>query len=247
MAIKSGDQLKKAYDDQYSDTATTAWRDLGARGKALNIIELCADLKVNHFLDVGSGDGAVLQILDEKKFAPAVTALEISESGFREIQKRSLKSLNEVRLFDGYSIPFSEKQFPLVTCSHVVEHVEHPRILLREIHRVSEMQYFEVPIDFSFFVDEKVGHYLSYGHINIFTPALFKFLLKSEGFEVVREKFIFYENAIHEKIHRGNSSALLKAKIKNAVVEAVPFFRKIKPNAFGVLTRAVGSEGLKIF
>lgn len=246
MSIQSTGQLQKAYDEQYKAEDTT-WRDLGALGKARNIIELCGDLKVAHFLDVGSGDGAVLKVLDEQNFGPKCTSLEISDSGFQKIKGRKLASVSDVLMFDGYKIPLADKQFKLATCSHVIEHVEHPRILLREIHRVSELQYFEVPIDFSFFVDEKVRHYLGYGHINIFTPALFKFLLKSEGFEVVKEKFIFYDDAIHESVHKGSPTALFKAKLKNAVVEAVPFFRKIKPNAFGVLTRAVGSEGLKIF
>ena len=246
MSIQSKAQLQKAYDEQY-EADDTSWRDLGAIGKANNVLELCKPLAVDHFLDVGSGDGAVLKVLDDRNFGPKCTALEISESGFQKIKNRHLPSVTDVRLFDGYKIPFPDKSFPLATCSHVVEHVEHPRLLLREIHRVSEMQYFEVPIDFSFFVDEKVKHYLGYGHINIFTPALFKFLLKSEGFEIVQEKFVFYDPAVHETVHRDNPVGLFKAKFKNALAGAVPFFRKIKPNAYGVLTRAVGSEGLKIF
>ena len=78
--------------------------------------------------------------------------------------------------------------FNMVYCSHVIEHVEHPRILLREIGRVSEFQVFEIPLDYSCDVNKKVQHFISYGHINIFTPALFKFLLLSEGFEIISEK-----------------------------------------------------------
>ena len=36
-------------------------------------------------------------------------------------------------------------------------------------------------------MDEQVKHLLSYGHINIFTPSTFKFLLKSEGYEIINE------------------------------------------------------------
>src|SRR5204863_6063089 len=61
--------------------------------------------------------------------------------------------------------------------------------LLREMKRVSDFQVFEVPLDYSIAVDEKVKDFLSYGHINIFTPSLFKFLLKSEGYEILSEKF----------------------------------------------------------
>lgn len=240
------DQLQDAYDNQYA-SEDTAWRDLGAIGKAQNILELCGELKIEKFLDVGSGDGAVLKVLDDRKFNPNGVALEISQSGFDQIVKRNLSSITDVKLFDGYKIPLENKSFPLATCSHVVEHVEHPRLLLREIHRVSEMQYFEIPIDFSFFVDNKVAHYLSYGHINIFTPALFKFLLKSEGFEIVKEKFIFYDDAVHQMVHRGHPLNYMKAIVKNRIISSVPFLKKIKPNAYGVLTRAVGADGLTIF
>ncbi len=240
------DQLQQVYNNQYSSDDTT-WRDLGALGKARNLAELCAPLGLNHFLDVGAGDGAVLAALNKFNFNLTCTALEISESGVDKILKRNLSTVKEVRLFDGYKIPFEDKTFELATCSHVIEHVEHPRLLLREIHRVSEYQYFEIPIDFSFFVDNKVKHYLSYGHINIFTPSLFKFLLKSEGFEVVNEKFVFYDDAVHKMLHRNSFPNYAKSKIKNTIMNAIPFLRKIKPNAYGVLTRSTGKEGLVIF
>lgn len=86
-------------------------------------------------------------------------------------------------------IRYYDKQFDMAYCSHVIEHVEHPRLLLREIKRVSEFQVFEIPLDYSIGVDENVEHFLSYGHINIFTPSLFKFLLKSEGYEIIDEVF----------------------------------------------------------
>ncbi|MFN3382205.1 MAG: class I SAM-dependent methyltransferase, partial [Runella zeae] len=168
--------LKSVYDQQYAQ-ADTHWRDIGARQKAENIIKLCKKYNFDKLLDVGAGDGAVLKELDKHDFVKELSAVEISNSGIEKINSRQLNSLKEVKLFDGYSIPYDDKTFQLATCSHVIEHVEHPRILLREIARVSTYQFFEIPIDFSLFVDQKIEHFLSYGHINIYTPALFKFLL----------------------------------------------------------------------
>ncbi|WP_266368068.1 class I SAM-dependent methyltransferase [Tellurirhabdus rosea] len=235
--------VQEAYAAQYT-SSDRSWRDLGGKQKAENIARLCQKRAFGKVLDVGSGDGAVLQWLDRMQVFPAIQSLEISESGIEGIRARNLKSVEDVRLFDGYTIPHGDKAFPLATCSHVLEHVEHPRLLLREIARVSEFQFFEVPIDFSLFVDQKVEHFLAYGHINIFTPALFKFLLKTEGFEVLDELFAFYDP---EVLKRSSPSPVTywSRRLKSAVLEAVPLFRKVKPNAYAVLCRHSGA--LRIF
>jgi ubiquinone/menaquinone biosynthesis C-methylase UbiE len=152
--------------------------------------------------------------------------------------------LREVKLFDGYTIPYEDKSFSLATCSHVIEHVEHPRLLLREIARVSEYQFFEVPIDFSMFVDRKIDHFLSYGHINIYTPALFKFLLKSEGFEVIDELFLFFSDEVVSYLMKDWKQRLVY-KTKAFLLENSPL-RQVKPNAYAVLCKHTGA-GMKIF
>ncbi|WP_128543035.1 class I SAM-dependent methyltransferase [Larkinella soli] len=235
--------LQEVYKSQYADS-DRSWRDLGARLKADDIRKLCGSYGFDKMLDVGSGDGAVLQQLDGSKFCPAMYSLEISESGVGRIRERNLASLREVRLFDGYTIPYAAGEFRLATCSHVIEHVEHPRLLLREIARVADYQFFEVPIDFSFFVDQKTDHFLSYGHINIFTPSLFRFLLKSEGYEILREDFVFYDAEVLRRSAPSRLTGFLRVA-KSKLIEAVPFLRKIKPNAYAVLCRHQG--GLKIF
>jgi ubiquinone/menaquinone biosynthesis C-methylase UbiE len=236
-------EVKEKYSVQYQN-ADTQWRMLGAIPKAQNIIDLCAKYRFKTMLDVGSGDGAVLAQLDTQKFIKNVSSVEISESGIQKIKERGLASLTEIKLFDGYVIPYSPKEFELATCSHVIEHVEHPRLLLREIARVSDYQLFEVPIDFSFFVDEKIQQFLDYGHINIYTPALFKFLLKSEGFEVIDERFTF----LSDEVLRYQKKSLLKRLIfgtKKIVMGIFPVIKKVKPSNYTVLCKHTGE--LRIF
>ena len=239
MSQTISESLLSTYKDQYAGGAS-AWRDSSARQKAINIQSLLrADFQ--DLVDVGSGDGAVLEALTRTGYKGSLTSLEISESGAAAIRSRNIPGLKEVRLFDGYHIPFADRQFRLATCSHVIEHVEHPRMLLREIARVSEYQILEIPIDFSFFVDEQVDRFLAYGHINIYTPALFKFLLKSEGFEVLDERFSFFSPEILRQIYPGPfKRAVVSAKI--AVLRAIPFLRRIKPSAYTVLCRHSGQN-----
>jgi ubiquinone/menaquinone biosynthesis C-methylase UbiE len=176
--------LQAAYDQQYTDKMTE-WRELGGKYKAWNILNVCRNHRFAKVLECGAGEGSILKFLDASGIFQELHAIEISDSGVRQIQKRNLRTVREVRKFDGYQIPYADNEFDMAYCSHVIEHVEHPRILLRELKRVSRFQVFEIPLDYSIGVDKKVKQFLSYGHINIYTPSLFKFLLKSEGFEII--------------------------------------------------------------
>ena len=181
-----GKTLQSAYDEQYSDTMTD-WREICGKYKADNILKVCKDHKFTKVLECGAGEGSILKYLGMTNVFPELYATEISDSGVSQILKRNLQRLKEVKKFNGYEIPYPDKEFDMVYCSHVIEHVEHPRILLRELKRISRYQVFEIPLDYSIGIDRDVQHLLSYGHINIYTPSLFKFLLKSEGYEIISE------------------------------------------------------------
>jgi hypothetical protein len=45
----------------------------------------------------------------------------------------------------------------------------------------------EVPRDYKTGVDKKIKHFLAYGHINMYTPTSLRYLLLTEGFEVVAD------------------------------------------------------------
>ena len=178
--------LQAAYDEQYT-ADMTAWRELGAKYKAQNIVDLCASLNIEKALEVGAGEGSILKFLNEWSFCDELHALEISQSGINRIQERALSRVKSVQSFDGYIIPYGDDTFDLAILSHVLEHVEFPRLLLRELHRVARYVVIEVPCDFSFNVDQNVEHFLSYGHINVFVPTVLKFLLRTEHFQVVED------------------------------------------------------------
>ncbi len=233
-------QLKEKYNNQYNND-TEEWRKLGGEEKAKNIIEICQGQKFKTVLDVGSGDGGVLFWLDKNKFCDNITSVEISESGIQKIKAKNLPSIKDVKLFDGYKLPFEDDSFELATCSHVLEHVEFPRTLIREMVRVSKVQIFEVPIDFSFNVDSKVEHFLSYGHINIYTPQTFRFLLQTEGLKILAYKNSLYNKKIFAFMNKDKGTThKLKMKIKRMLWNTIPALMNIKPNVTTVRTTKSG-------
>ncbi len=179
--------VKTAYDNFYQNH-DEAWRMLGAKYKAQNIVDVCKGKQFLKVLEVGAGDGSILYYLDQWGFASELNAIEISESGVQHIKSRNLKSVKEVLAFDGYHIPFKDQEFDLVILAHVLEHVEYERTLLRELKRVAKFQLIEVPRDYRFGVDKRIKHFLAYGHLNVYTPSSLRYLLRSEGFEVLADK-----------------------------------------------------------
>lgn len=59
---------------------------------------------------------------------------------------QGLKTNKKVVYYDGKKIPFSDKEFDYVICSHVLEHVEDLRPFLLEMFRVAKNGYVEYPL-----------------------------------------------------------------------------------------------------
>lgn len=180
------ESVKTAYDSFY-ERDDEGWRLLGAKYKAQHIIEVSRGYTFNNVLEVGAGDGSILRLLADSGFAGQYAAVEISESGVERIRSLNIPGLKTVQVFDGYHLPFGDDEFDLVILSHVLEHVEHERMLLRELRRVAKMCLIEVPRDYRYGVDDRLNHFLGYGHINMYTPTSLRYLLLTEGFKIERD------------------------------------------------------------
>ena len=127
--------IRRHYEDTF-DSVPPEWRRLGAIDKSRNVLSLCGNYGFANVVEIGAGNGAILEQLSRHGFARSYTALEISESAIAAIKDRRIGGLKDAVLFDGYSIPFDDGSFDLAILSHVIEHVEHPRLLLREVSRI---------------------------------------------------------------------------------------------------------------
>jgi ubiquinone/menaquinone biosynthesis C-methylase UbiE len=165
-------------------------------------------------LEVGAGDGSILKLLSDLNFAKEYHAVEISQSGVEHIQSRKINGLESVQVFDGYHVPFADNTFDLVILSHVLEHVEHERLLLRELKRLAPYCVIEVPRDYKTNVDNKIKHFLAYGHINVYTPTSLRYLLKTEGLEIEKD----LTSMIEPEVTRFNAYVNQK-KTKNIIAD----------------------------
>ena len=205
-------ELQDSYDAQYKDPNIRKWRELGAQNKVQNIIDITKGRSFDKVLEVGSGDGSILQALSNQGFAKELYSVEISQSGLDAIKARNIPELKEAQLFDGYKVPFEDNSFDLVILTHVLEHVEFERLLLRELKRLAKHQVIEVPRDYCFGVDKKLEHFLDYGHINMYTPSSLKFLVKSEGFNILQEKTSIYSKSTY-LFNKSSFSQKLKGQL----------------------------------
>lgn len=239
--------LKSAYDSFY-EASDYKWRMLSAKFKAQHIVAICNDRTFTSVLEVGAGNGTILHFLDEWHFAPELHVLEISESGVAAIRSRNLSSLRTADIFDGYHIPFGDDEFDLVILSHALEHVEFERMLLRGIKRVSRFQVIEVPQDYRFGVDKRMKHFLNYGHINMYRPSSLRFLLQSEGMEILADIISMIEpevTAFNTFVNQKKPKSIVTTLKINLEYQAKKFLSAVTgkkkqeelANAYTVLTR----------
>jgi len=223
--------VKTAYDAFY-EQHDEAWRMLGAKYKAQHIIDVCKGQTFSKVLEVGAGDGSILKLLADRNFAPEYYAVEISESGVEHIKTRNIKNLASVQIFDGYKLPFGDDSFDLIILSHVLEHVEHERLLLRELRRVGKHCVIEVPRDYRAGVDNRLKHFLAYGHINMYTPTSLRYLLRTEGFEIEND----LTSMIEPEVTRFNTyinQKKSKSVVKNLKIKAEYVVKDTMSKVFG--------------
>jgi ubiquinone/menaquinone biosynthesis C-methylase UbiE len=213
------DYLKKNYDDYYVK-GESQWRWIGALDKVDNIVTLSKDYPHNKILEIGAGEGSILQQLNDRNFGENLYALEISTSAIENIKKRNISSLVDCNLFDGYSIPYKNKKFDLVILSHILEHVEYPRKLIYEAKRVADYVFIEVPLEDTFrlkqdFVFDKVGH------INFYSRKSIRRLVQSCELDVLNQIVHTPSKRIYQ-YSLGKTKGAIKHFVKQLTFQIIP-------------------------
>jgi ubiquinone/menaquinone biosynthesis C-methylase UbiE len=133
-----------AYRDALSDGTFLAWREAGARQKAINIVEVCRKIPVSSALEIGCGTGSVLRALGSLQFANRYVATDISAAAVEFAKHSCGPLLNEAYVGSADSLPFPDKSFSVAILSHVIEHLENPICAVRDAARVADYVVIEV-------------------------------------------------------------------------------------------------------
>jgi SAM-dependent methyltransferase len=194
--------ISKAIEDNYTecyrgDNYHAEWRSLGAIDKCANIQDLCASIAHENVVEIGCGDGALIERLSFLGFSSRFVGLEISSTALEQARQKHLVGV-DFELFDGYATRFADRHFDLAILSHVVEHVEHPRQLLYEALRVAKTVFVEVPLEDTLRLPRDFVFNNSIGHINFYNVATIRSLVQSCGARILAARLSHSSRSTYE-------------------------------------------------
>lgn len=173
-------------------------RYAGFRKKIAHALGLCPDHKPQVILDIGCGDGHLLNLFKDSAGESVETHgvdfnLQAVEAAAAAGHHTYAGRFEDVRLPDD--------TFDLVYASHVIEHVEDPKGFTQKIFRILRpggIFWFETPnigsLDARIFRNKHWGGYHFPRHWFFFDPASIKRLAEQTGFEI--EMIDYVPNAI---------------------------------------------------
>jgi SAM-dependent methyltransferase len=230
------------YDDFYrpGDDVQRAWRATSAVEKAANIEGLWRAAKLPEkpvVVDIGTGDGAIPAELARSGFFERLDGFDVSGSGIAIADGLGIAGAS-FAVFDGIRLPVDEHAYDLAILSHVVEHVEEPRTLIREAARVARWLVVEVPLE------RNVRHrgdfeWTDTGHVNFYDTHLIRKLVQSCGLDVVAERVTNPGRVWAD--HVASRTLLAKWQVKQALLRAAgPLAREVFTYHAIVLARSRG-------
>jgi len=221
IKFKVSEELKKKYNDYYSVNNISNKRAIAAQQSVKHLMSISPERKVNTLLDIGCGDGALIETLEKIGFSQIFSAIEISDSGISETKKKQIASLRSIDKFDGYNIPAHDDKYDYGTAVHVIEHVEHERAFLKEITRVCKTVYLEVPLELTMNVKKAIEVGAKFGHINFYNLATLRNLIESSGCEIVGCR-VFACSLDYEQNESGVFSGTLKYLLRRGFLLIFP-------------------------
>ncbi len=217
-----GKEYRDLYAGYYSNANPTLLkREISAVQSVNCLVGAIGSRAPRNLLDVGAGDGNVLSQLDARGFSAELFAVEVSASGVEAIKSKQLRMLRDVQLFDGYRIPYPDKHFDLAIAVHVLEHVEHERLFLREIRRVAKFAHIEVPLEHGFRIQRAIDSGKKFGHINFYTRETLVSLLDSSGLSVL-ECRVVPSSLQYEQHLSGRAKGWIKNIIRRSALTIAP-------------------------
>jgi SAM-dependent methyltransferase len=223
--------VQQFYDSAYAGGGElqARWRELGARGKADHVVQLAhsAGLRSEHVVEIGCGDGALLEELARRGFGGAVAGFDISPAAVERAQTRHIPRLERLETFDGTTLPLGDGAYDLGVLSHVLEHVADPLVLLRDAARVCSALIIEVPLERNVSggrASKREGA-AAIGHVQELDRAAVRSLVAAADLTIAGELLDPLPAAVHTffaETPAGRARSLAKAAVRHTLFKAWP-------------------------
>lgn len=149
-------------------------------------------------IDLGCGDGSLLDLMKQKKITGE--GIEISASGVKSAKAKSLV-VQQGRI--DVILPYRDKEFDVAICNVTVQMVAFPDVLLSEMHRIAKRQIVTFP-NFGFGVNRLdmvlfgrmpkpmlFGYdWFSTGHIHQLSISDYQDYCRTNGLTIIDQEFI---------------------------------------------------------
>jgi len=214
--------LLDQYNDYYTDGRVDEKRGLTAKLVYDRFVSLGGACS-GRLIDVGCGEGSLLSEFSKNNCGSELYGVEISQSGVDRVASRNLPRLKDVRIFDGYAIPYPDKYFELAVAVHVLEHVEHERRLITELARVSRRFFIEIPLEDGLNLDRAIEVGKQFGHINFYSSRRFLNILETTaGVGRILKHRVSSAGLEYEQYLYGRTKGTLKHFIRSGLLNIMP-------------------------
>jgi SAM-dependent methyltransferase len=167
------------------------WEDMKKYGPSSRhtrrlIAKYIKDLNFKSVLDVGCGEGSLLQSLSLAEKGYELNGIDLSENAIKLAEDKIKCGIFKVIDISKVSM---DKKFDLVICSEVLEHIEDDVSAIKNIYKMSKFVIITVPIGKLGAEDLQVGHVRRYSKKDILNK------LESVGFKIIKSRewgFPFY-------------------------------------------------------
>jgi SAM-dependent methyltransferase len=220
--LEVSEPLKRHYDRLYD--GPREGRRLGAIERVATIVSRCSGYPHGKILELGCGEGSVLARMAEVGFGQALYGLDISRSGIEAVARRGIGRLVECKVYDGYNIPYPDAEFDLAVLTHVVEHLEYPRRLLREAARVARYVFVQVPLQDNVRLPGDYAGNKS-RKINVYSEKTIRGLVQTCDLEILFQDVLNYSRAFHVHL-AGRARGVLFHYVKRGLLRLMPSVAK---------------------
>ena len=184
---------KNLYERDLLDEAR--WLEFGALGKcdSIEVLLKKAAIAPTTVLEIGCGSGAILRELRRRGIGARYTGVDYSETAI-DYAKNCCREIDfrKADITDGFFAP-PGTHYDLIVLSHVLEHLEDPRPILRAVRALSFCVFIaEVPLEdlpaarLKSFVRDRRNNLA--GHVQFFNARSFRDLIASTGFHIAGDR-----------------------------------------------------------